>query len=330
MGRVVPRAPEGRAWWAAGRDRERPRKDEGLSDAGRDDWDLDLDAATGGTGQVTDRLRRAAVLTRRDPLRRGNVIHLPARGDAAILGDLHGDRENFQRVLRWAALHRHRDRFLVVQELIHGGPRDESGGDTSFRLLEDVAALKCQFRSQIQVVLSNHDLAEVVGTDVTKAGEHVRDTFHQGIRNAYGSSWEAVLEAYRDFLASLPLAVRTPNGVFISHSTPGPESIGTFDYGVLDREVDLRQAGPASSVYRLVWDRDYDQACADRFAKAVGAQVLVTGHRASMPGLKRPTSRHLVLQSDGVFGRVLLLPLGVSVLPGPLSRTVQKIRDLPA
>ena len=92
-------------------------------------------------GEVIDRLDRAAILSRRDPLRRGNVVELPEKDDVVILGDIHGDRENFERVIEWAALHLHKKRYLVIQELIHGGPQDEDGGDLSFRLLEDAAAL---------------------------------------------------------------------------------------------------------------------------------------------------------------------------------------------
>lgn len=300
-----------------------------MDETDKSDWDLDLDQAQAGTGQVTDLMKKAAVLVRRDPLRKGNVIRLPKRGDAVILGDLHGDRENFQRVLRWAALHRHRDRFLICQELIHGGPPDAEGVDTSFRLLEDVAATKRHFTSQVHMVLSNHDLAEVTGTDIMKGGEHVQDTFHEGIQKAYGSAWERVLKTYHEFLAAAPLAVSTPNGVFVTHSTPGPEALETFDYRIFKKQTDLRTEPVGGSLHHLLWDRNYDQASAERFAKAVGAEVLITGHRTSQPGLKRPTSRHLVLTSDGVFGRVLLLPLGTGVLPGPLSRTVQRIRDLP-
>ena len=295
-----------------------------------DDWDLDLDNPQGGAGDLTDSLSHAAVLMRRDPLRHGNVVHLPAQGDAVILGDLHGDVENFARVVKWAALHRNRDRYLVLQELIHGGPLDGDGCDDSFRLLEQAAALKVRYRSQVQMVLSNHDLAELVGVEVTKSGRPTAEPFHRGIEKAYGAAAPTVLGAYRTFLVSLPLAVRTPNGVFISHSTPDHAAMETFDFGVFDQPIDLRNCGPGTSLYELVWGRDYRQCCADKFAEAVGAEVLVTGHQTSMPGLKTPTTRHLVLTSDGPLGRFVVVPLAAPVLPGPLARQVRKVRSLEA
>jgi len=292
------------------------------------DWDVNPDESNTGVGEITDRLDRAAILMKRDPLRRGNIVCLPEHGDLAVVGDLHGDVENFRRVVDWAALHRHNDRYLVLQELIHGGPTDERGGDLSFRLLEEAAALKCRYKSQVQMVLSNHDLGEVIGAVITKGGQSTSAAFWRGIENAYGEAWPEVHGAYRRFLVSLPLAVRAPNGVFISHSTPQFDVIQDFDYSVFDRPLSIDDYLPESSIYDLVWGRNHDQRAADLFAKAVGADVLVTGHQSSMPGVKTPTSRHIILVSDGPLGRFLLLRLSVRVPHHVLVRQVTKIRSL--
>ena len=44
--------------------------------------------------------------------------------------------------------------------------------------------------------------------------------FRQGIDTAYGARGERVYEAYLDLFAALPLAVRTPNRVFLCHTIP--------------------------------------------------------------------------------------------------------------
>jgi hypothetical protein len=297
-------------------------------DAVRDEWDINPDETNLGVGEVTDMMDRAAILSQRDPLRRGNVVELPADGDVVILGDLHGDRTNLDRVLQWARLHRHRDRYIVFQELIHGGPKDEQGGDQSFWLLEEVASLKCLFRSRVQVILSNHDLAELLGADITKGGEVTGETFRRGIQNVYGSHWTEVYDAYRRFLASLPLAVRTPNGLFITHSTPEREALVDFDYSIFNRPLTEEDCRRGNGVYELVWGRNHDQPSADDFARHVGAQLLVTGHQTSLPGVKTPTSHHLILTSDGRLGTVLLVPLHTRVPQGVLARQVTRIRSL--
>ncbi|MEA3368201.1 MAG: hypothetical protein U9R68_08825 [Planctomycetota bacterium] len=279
-------------------------------------------------GQVIDRLDRAAILARRDPLRTGNIVDLPEKNDVVILGDIHGDRDNFHRVVDWASLHLHKKRYLVIQEVIHGGPRDASGGDISFRLLEEAAALKCRFQSQVQVILSNHDLCEVLGSVVKKAGKNVSAPFWRGIENAYGPDWPEVHGAYRRFLSALPLAVRTPSGIFISHSTPQRSALARFDYTIFDRALSMDDYLPGGSVYELVWGRNHDQPAADEFAQHARAEILVTGHQTSLPGVKTPTSRHIILTSDGPLGRFLALRLNVRAPYHVVLRQAMKIRSL--
>ena len=298
--------------------------------APENDWDVDPELASLGVGEITDRLDRAAILMRRDPLRQGNVVALPHAGELVVLGDIHGDLDNFRRVVEWAALYRNRDKYLVLQELIHGGPQDDRGGDLSYRLLEEAAALKIRYKSQVQMILSNHDLCEILGSNITKSGVNTSAVFWRGIENAYGSAWPEVHGAYRRFLAALPLAVRTPNGLFISHSTPQGDALESFDYSIFQRALAMEDYLPGGSVHALVWGRWHDQQAADRFAKAVEAEVLVTGHQTSMPGVKTPTSRHIVLVSDGPLGRVLSMRLSVQVPHHVLVRQVIKIRSLPA
>ena len=293
-----------------------------------DDWDIILDETELNVGEISDRLDRAAILCQRDPLRRGNVVHLPPAGDAVIVGDLHGDRENLERILKWACLHRHRDRYLILQELIHGGPDDGKGGDQSFRLLEEAASLKCRYKSQVHLLLSNHDLGELMGATMTKAGRPVSEQFRKGVANIYDNRWLEVYEAYRRFLLALPIAARTAHGVFISHSTPKPGALAHFDYSIFNRPLTAKDFETGSSLYELLWGRHHDQRSADRFAEGVGARLFITGHESSIPGVKTPTSRHIVLTSDGPLGTVLLLALGAEAPHGVLTRQAKKIRSL--
>jgi len=292
-----------------------------------EDWDINLDEPPKGAGEVTDRMDRASILMRRDPLRRGNVIHLPADGEVVILGDIHGDAENFDRVVRWADLRSHRNRYLILQELIHAGG-ESTEEDLSFRLLEKAAGLKCQFKSQVQMILSNHDLCEILGSVVSKAGRNASAPFWKGIENAYGAVWPEVHGSYRRFLSSLPLAVRTATGVVISHSTPQSDAFETFDCSIFDRSLTLDDYLPGGSVHALVWGRNHDQHAADEFAQCIGAEVLITGHQTSMPGVKTPTTRHIILTSDGPLGRFLTLRLNVRAPYNVILRQVTKIRSL--
>jgi len=280
-------------------------------------------------GEIIDRMDRAAILCRRDPLRAGNVIELPSKDDVVILGDIHGDAENFERVVQWSDLRLHKQRYLILQELIHSARPGADGTDTSFRLLERAAALKCEFGPRVQLVLSNHDLCEILGSVVSKAGRDVSTPFWKGIEAAYGPSWPEVHGAYRRFLSALPLACRTPSGLFISHSTPQRSALSRFDYSIFERPLTMDDYLPGGSVYELVWGRNHDQAAADEFARSVGAELLITGHQTSLPGIKTPTTRHIILTSDGPLGRFLCLRLDVRAPYNVVLRQARKIRTLP-
>ncbi len=296
----------------------------------KNDWDISSDVSQPTGGGIADRMDRAAILSRREPLRRGNVVYLPPIGDVVILGDLHGDVENLHRVAEWASLQTHPNRYLVLQELLHGGAEDGRGGDRSFRLLEEAAALKCRFRSQVHLILSNHDLSEITGATITKGGQATREQFRRGIENAYGPAASEVHLAYLRFLGALPLAARSAQGLFISHSTPSGEAVPTFDYTVLDRPLTALDCQAGGAAYELLWGRNHDQASADEFARNIGARILVTGHQACLPGVKAPTSRHITLTSDGPLGTFLPTSLELALSHAVVLRQVRKIQGLRA
>src|SRR6516164_2994173 len=126
----------------------------------------------------------------------------------------------FKRVLELAALARHPGRHLVLQEVVHGPFRYPAGGDKSHQLLDLVAALKCQFPARVHFLLGNHELAQWTNQGIAKEEGDLDAQFRQGITTAYGTYAPAVYEAYRELFAVVPLALRTVNRIFLSHSLP--------------------------------------------------------------------------------------------------------------
>ncbi|HRK30742.1 MAG TPA: hypothetical protein PLD59_06655, partial [Tepidisphaeraceae bacterium] len=108
-----------------------------------------------------------------------------------------------------------------------------------------------------------------------------------------------------EFLLSLPLAIRCPNGLFFCHSLPTDEQIASFDFTVFDRELTgedyKRRTGP---VYQLIWGRNVTPAGVDTFADAVNARLIITGHQPQEMGYAVNGERHIIMASDhnqGVF-----------------------------
>ncbi len=295
-----------------------------------EDWDLSTDAAPDRNyAEVLDTVHRAAILSRRDAKRRGNVVHLPRRGEVLVTGDLHGCRENYERIVKFADLGRNPERHLVLQEIVHGGPTDDQGGCRSFELLEDAARLKTEFPEQVHMLLANHDVAEMLNIQLTKGVDNLTQLFAEGLAHAYGPHAAEVKAAYCALFRALPLALKTYNGVWISHSTPHLDALSDFEYALLDRELTDEDFSYEGGLYSFLWGRNQDEMAARIFAEHVGSEILIVGHQPAQMGYKIPNSRHIILYSDNQLGRYLMVPLGKSVTHADLALSIKKISSLP-
>jgi hypothetical protein len=193
----------------------------------------------------------------------------------------------------------------VLQELIHGDKIDASGAEGSWEILYRAAELKCDYSGQVHFLLANHDLAQIHGEGIMKAGVGVCEAFNAGVKRDFGDRHAVVTVALSEFLLSLPLAVRAPNGLFMCHSLPTDEQLKTFDYSIFDRPLTgpdyKRRTGP---VYQLVWGRKTSPAGIAEFADRVGARLLIVGHQPQESGFAVVGDRLLIIASDhsqGVF-----------------------------
>jgi hypothetical protein len=239
------------------------------------------------------------------PLRQGQIIELPAEGEVWLAGDIHDHRRNFDKFIRAADLANNPRRHIVLQELIHGDHYDANGAEDSWQMLHDAASLKCDHPHQVHFLMANHDLAQIHGEGIMKAGLSVCEAFNAGVKRDFGPQRGTVQAAITEFLLSLPLAVKCPNGLFFCHSLPADDQIVTFDYGVFDRPVtgeDLRRR--TGCVYQLIWGRKTSPDSAEFFCERVGAKIVVTGHQPQEGGYLTNGDHHLIIASEhnqGVF-----------------------------
>jgi hypothetical protein len=248
----------------------------------------------------------AAEENRISSLRQHQVVNLPPEGELWMTGDLHDHRRNFQKLIRAADLRTHPNRHLVLHELIHGDYYSPDGtAESSWITLFAAADLKCDFPEQVHFLLANHDLAQIHGEGIMKAGLSVCEAFTAGLRQQFGDDADRIDVAIRDFLLSLPLAIRTQTGVFCCHSLPTDKQIETFDFTVFNRELTgpdyARRTGP---VYQMIWGRNMSPGTVALFAEEVEADILLTGHQPQESGYATNGPQHLILASDhnqGVF-----------------------------
>jgi len=238
-------------------------------------------------------------------LREHQVVKLPADGEVWIAGDLHDHQRNFEKFIKAADLANNPQRHVVLQELIHGDKVDANGAEGSWEMLYRAAELKCDYSGQVHFLMANHDLAQIHGEGIMKAGISVCEAFNAGVRRDFPTGSSSVTVAITEFLLSLPLAVRAPNGLFMCHSLPPDDQIEKFDFTVFDRPLTgndyRRRTGP---VYQLVWGRKTTPAGVATFADKVGAKLIIVGHQPQESGYAVVGDRLLIIASDhnqGVF-----------------------------
>lgn len=278
--------------------------------------------------QVISLCRQAAEANRRCASRKGNLVELRSEhGDEImVVADLHGNWLNLRKLLKIAALQSHPRRHLVMQEVCHGGPEyPGDGGCMSHLMLEDMARLSCEFPGRFHFLLSNHELAELGEFPICKSRKMLNLLFRCGINEMYGEEGERVREAYMDFIASCPLAVRVAGGVFISHSLPERCDREGFDASVFDRPLTTADWKSGSDVFRLVWGRDFRSANADAFAKLVGADLLVHGHEPCSSGYSVPNTRQVILDGSGPSACYLMIPIGRKLTQAQLIGHISKL-----
>lgn len=262
--------------------------------------------------QVIASYQKATNINWESPDREGNVIALYPDGadDVMVTGDLHGHRRNFNLIRRAADLDNHPRRRLVLQEVCHGGPTyPTNGGCMSHTMLEDVAKLITQYPHRVHFILGNHELSEMTEYPIQKNKQMLNLMFRLGMQQMYASAIERVREAMVAFLQSCPFAIRLPGGVFISHSIPERCDSQRFDSSIFSRSIDPVEFFNRTSIFDLVWGRDYRPENAKAFARLVGAQVLINGHEPCSDGFYAPNQTQVILDCCSDKATYVLLPL---------------------
>lgn len=195
-------------------------------------------------------------------------------GTLMVVSDLHGDGDAFDRyVATFLALHEmgEADRLILLGDLIHGyGSPDE---DASLRMLLHVMELQERFGAdKVIMLLGNHEMPHIYGVSLAKGELEFTPRFEQSL----GHHRETVL----NFLKGLPFAVRTHNGVLLTHAGPDGNSINRitrlnhFDHDALLEDADrtLAQQEDINHVYDT-----YAQLSGHSYQELAKTYLAVTG-----------------------------------------------------
>jgi len=254
-------------------------------------------------------IRKAADFSRAMLGRHGRVIHLLDATEVMAVGDLHGNIGNFQKLIKIADLGKHPRRHIVMQELIHGRFTYPNGTDKSHQAVDLWCALKCQFPTRVHYLPGNHELAQWTNRLIAKDDQDLNASFRDGVRTAYGSRGDDIYAAYLELFALLPIAVRTPNRVYLSHSLPSAAALTNLDLSLLERDFHAdADLVPGGLVYSILWGRDTSAVNAAAYLNNVDADLLVSGHVPCDAGFAVPNDQQVILDSLGAPAAYCLFP----------------------
>jgi hypothetical protein len=259
--------------------------------------------------KTIDLLNRGIRANQADRFRRANLVRLPEQGSLVVTGDIHGHRRNFERIVSYADLGNHPDRHLILQEIIHGGPEDDTGGCLSYQLLFDAVRFKLEFPDQVHLIMGNHDTAYICSAEVMKNGKEMVHAMSMAINREFQGAGSSVNLAIRQFLFSQPLAIRCASGTWISHSLPSDQLAAKFDPGVFDRELQLSDCQKPGSAYLLTWGRRHSPELLNTMAQKLDARLFILGHQPQPEGWRIFGENLIILACDHDHGSLLDLDL---------------------
>lgn len=291
---------------------------------------------------VREALLAGARANREAACRVGSIDRIVGPGTLIATGDLHDNPLHLSRLVEAAGMVEDRDTetqrrsnaeqsternsvtaslrhsvtHLVLHEIIHSD-RLMNGMDFSYRALARVAALKASFPERVHAILANHELAQVMGAGIVKDGVKVVEAFNEGVEYAFGGETDAVQEAVREFIYSMPLALRCvcegPQGhreILVTHSLPSPWMMARFDTTVLSRDLTPADYEPRQgAAHILVWGRGYDAEQIEDLVERWGVGMFILGHEKVDNGVLFVPPCVLVLNSDHERGVYLPMDL---------------------
>ena len=261
---------------------------------------------------IIDLLNKGAEANAKDKFRQGNLISLPADTQLVISGDIHGHRRNFERLTTFADLKNNPHRHILLQEIIHGGPQDSQGGCLSYQLLFDAVDYKITFPDRVHIIMGNHDTAFTSNSEVMKEGKEMNRSLRSALDRQFPRTSRDTELAIKQFLFSQPLAIRTANRIWLSHSLPGDRYVDEFDTSVLDRKLEDTDILKPGSAYLLTWGRNHSQATLDKMAELFDVDIFILGHQPQQQGYSRAAENLIIIASDHNHGCLLAIDLSKS------------------
>ena len=159
-------------------------------------------------------------------------------GSLFVVSDVHGYVADLRESLRSAGLVDADDAWTggdaqlwVLGDLLDRGP-DGVGAIDLVRSLMD------QRPDQVHMLMGNHEVSQWGNRLVMKEDRDLNTAFKEGVIEAYGpEKGPEIYNTYLRLFGTLPLGLRTPNRIFISHSLPREKYVDRFELRHLETDA---------------------------------------------------------------------------------------------
>jgi hypothetical protein len=227
----------------------------------------------------------------------GKLVELPKKGVAIIFTDIHGNLKDYNKYMDiWEKYRDKNTYFILTGDFIHAmGMKD----DKSIEILDSVK--DCFENSEnFYPLIGNHEWSTISRVSVYKGSINQSRNFEELLKERFGGKWEEKLGEYQEFFKKLPIAVKTVNKVFISHSGP-PTNIKS-----LDEIIKITDKGyfENENLYEILWNReeDFNEKDLISFLRIVGCNAMIVGH-TPVDGIKLIKERQLIVSSSYTQGK---------------------------
>lgn len=250
----------------------------------------------------------------------GKLLELPKKGKALIITDIHGNLDDYNRYMSiWEKFGGHHNHLIITGDFIHAAANLK---DSSIEILDSI---KDNFENSnnFHVLLGNHEWAHITGIPVYKGDSDQRKDFEKQLRKKYWTKWEDKLEEYKNFFMGLPIAVKTKNKIFISHSGP------SNDINNIEEVRNITNSGYSGNtrLYDLLWNRPekFTERELNSFLKSVKCKLSIVGH-TPVNGFKTVYNKQLIVSSSFSLGNKAYIELDLEKKINDINDFIKMVR----
>ena len=136
----------------------------------------------------------------------------------------------------------------------------------------------------------------------TISGDRIRHELELTLKEEFPETYDQVSQALQDFLFSQPLAVKTANGLWMSHSLPADRWQEEFNPHIFVKPIEISDCSKPGDVYLLTWGRNMSQPWLDKLAATLKTRLFILGHQPQPQGWNQAGSNLLLVASDHNHG----------------------------